>query len=76
MVTSDVLDAKVRAKARRTALIRNACDYEHFAAVQPRAVDGSAGGNGCGKHSLAESTRADLLRQLLAPGYCCTTMTP
>jgi GT2 family glycosyltransferase/glycosyltransferase involved in cell wall biosynthesis len=33
VVTSDVLDAKVRAKARRTTLIRNACDYEHFAAV-------------------------------------------
>jgi GT2 family glycosyltransferase len=33
VVTSDVLEKKVRAKARRTTLIRNACDYEHFAAV-------------------------------------------
>ncbi len=35
VVTSDVLEAKVRPKARRTALIRNACDYEHFAPVSP-----------------------------------------
>ena len=33
VVTSDVLEAKVRPKARRTALIRNACDYEHFSRV-------------------------------------------
>ncbi len=35
VVTSNVLEQKVRAKARRVALIRNACDYEHFCA--PRA---------------------------------------
>ena len=32
VTTSATLDEKVRPKARRTALIRNACDYEHFAA--------------------------------------------
>ncbi|MBN1394959.1 MAG: glycosyltransferase [Pirellulales bacterium] len=30
VVTSDALEAKVRPRARRTALIRNGCDYEHF----------------------------------------------
>ncbi len=35
VVTSDALEAKVRPKARRTALIRNACDYEHFAPASP-----------------------------------------
>jgi GT2 family glycosyltransferase/glycosyltransferase involved in cell wall biosynthesis len=31
VTTSELLDAKARTTARRTALIRNACDYEHFA---------------------------------------------
>jgi len=31
VVTSDVLHERVRGKARRTALVRNACDYDHFA---------------------------------------------
>ncbi|MEN6450151.1 MAG: glycosyltransferase [Thermoguttaceae bacterium] len=35
VVTSDVLKKKVERRAKRTALIRNACDYEHFAAVSP-----------------------------------------
>jgi GT2 family glycosyltransferase len=33
VVTSEVLHQKVQGKARRTAVIRNACDYEHFAQV-------------------------------------------
>ena len=32
-VTSEALDAKVRPTARRTALVRNACDYEHFSSL-------------------------------------------
>jgi GT2 family glycosyltransferase/glycosyltransferase involved in cell wall biosynthesis len=31
VVTADVLRQKVGPKARRTALVRNACEYEHFA---------------------------------------------
>ncbi|MEN6458468.1 MAG: glycosyltransferase [Thermoguttaceae bacterium] len=33
VVTSDLLEEKVGRKAKRTALIRNACDYRHFASV-------------------------------------------
>lgn len=33
VVTSEVLKAKVAPRAQRTVLIRNACDYDHFAAV-------------------------------------------
>jgi GT2 family glycosyltransferase/glycosyltransferase involved in cell wall biosynthesis len=33
VTTSNLLDAKVQPTARRTALIRNACEHEHFAAV-------------------------------------------
>jgi GT2 family glycosyltransferase/glycosyltransferase involved in cell wall biosynthesis len=38
VVTSGVLEEKARPKARRTVLVRNACDYEHFrgSAVAPR----------------------------------------
>ena len=39
VVTADVLETKVRAKARRMTLIRNACDYEHFAAVPSIAAE-------------------------------------
>ena len=33
VATSDVLRAKVQATARRTAIIRSACDFDHFAAT-------------------------------------------
>ena len=39
VVTADLLDTKARAKARRTTLIRNACDYEHFATVSSTAAE-------------------------------------
>ena len=31
VVTADVLHEKVKSRARRTAVVRNACEYEHFA---------------------------------------------
>ncbi len=33
VVTSDVLHEKIKPEAGRTALVRNGCDYEHFASV-------------------------------------------
>jgi GT2 family glycosyltransferase/glycosyltransferase involved in cell wall biosynthesis len=36
VATSDVLYAKVEKNARRTMMIRSACDYDHFAATPPR----------------------------------------
>ncbi len=38
IVTSDVLEQKVCRKAKRAAMVRNACDYEHFAAVSESRV--------------------------------------
>lgn len=32
-VTADLLQEKIRPRARRTVMIRNACDYDHFAAT-------------------------------------------
>ena len=59
VVTSDVLHAKVRAKARRTTLIRNACDYGHFAA----AGNPDAAGTDCSaaaRTAACDDSRADV----------------
>jgi GT2 family glycosyltransferase/glycosyltransferase involved in cell wall biosynthesis len=40
VVTADVLHEKVKSRARRTVVVRNACDYDHFAGnICPRATD-------------------------------------
>ncbi|MFZ1937057.1 MAG: glycosyltransferase [Thermoguttaceae bacterium] len=62
VVTADLLETKVRAKARRTTLIRNACEYEHFAAAGSRlAAAGTAarGALGADVPSAAKRTEAE-----------------
>jgi GT2 family glycosyltransferase len=71
VVTSNVLEAKVAAAARRTALIRNACDYDHFAAVENPTAGAVAGLSSSAKRctvgfygAIAEWFDADLVAEL------------
>jgi GT2 family glycosyltransferase/glycosyltransferase involved in cell wall biosynthesis len=69
VTTSELLHAKVEAHARRTALVRNGCDYTHFADVSvpaacPRPVVGYYG-------AIADWFDSDLVADLAAsrPGW-------
>ena len=53
VVTSDVLQEKARPKARRMVLIRNACEYEHFADECRRRLRSPMVGRGQGNAELA-----------------------
>ena len=70
VVTADLLYEKVRATARRTALVRNACDYDHFAALpatRQRNAQVTVGFYG----AIAEWFDGDLVADLaeLRPGW-------
>ncbi len=67
VVTADSLAAKVRAKARRTTLIRNACDYEHFAAAGAAQAAAIAGSQPLPERSKANGHSAGAVGSRLFP---------
>ena len=71
VVTADVLETKVRAKARRTTLIRNACEYEHFSATAAAAVENKEHPTIGFYGAIADWFDADLVANLaeLRPGW-------
>ncbi len=75
-VTSEALEMKVRPKAKRLALIRNACDFEHFAGCLTenenldKNIHSHDNSNSRGLTAPGESiSNSHAVRELLTPGY-------